>query len=76
MSPEDQTEALRRLHQAATDHAHLRDALERLADASELFASSDPLMASHKEAEDDFESALAHARAVLGHTNRDERPTD
>lgn len=40
--------------------------LGRLIDAAETFASSDPEMPSHRATEDEFEAALAEAKAVLG----------
>lgn len=43
----------------------LWSALQRLADASEAFAGSDPDMASHRDTEIGFDEALEHARSVL-----------
>ncbi len=43
----------------------LEDALARLADASEVWASSDPDMLSHADADNEFDAALKGAREII-----------
>lgn len=48
----------------------LLDMLERLADAAEALASSDPEMSSHEQSVADFDAALDAARALIANVRR------
>ncbi len=58
----------------AREHADLRQALGRLADAAETLASSEPDMPSHRATAREFDDALDTARTVLKATDHGPLP--